>query len=56
MVTEQSEFFIYNKVLKTKQEKVEKRRKKVLTRQGRCGILTELSTRTASVNDESKKV
>ena len=36
-------------------KKLEKSEKKVLTRWGWCGILTELSTRTASVNDETKK-
>ena len=36
-------------------EKTRKKWKKVLTRWGWCGILTELSTRTASVNDETKK-
>ena len=37
-------------------EKTRKKWKKVLTRCRWCGILTELSTRTASVNDETKKL
>ena len=36
-------------------KKLEKSGKKVLTRWRWCGILNELSARTASVNDETKK-